>query len=180
MSTPWSVRQAGQEDLANVVTLLNEAAERLHSRGVEQWGPGWMTNERMAPAVSRGEVFLVKERDGDPVATVTLHETPDVDFWSPEEQKENALYLGKLARSDDEPGVGTWLLRWCVDHAAQLGYRRVRLDAWATNQRLHEYYQLNGWTHLRTVSLPWRQSGGLFEHDAVEDLEAREVFVEQH
>ncbi len=179
MSATWHVRRAGESDLPDVVMLLNEAAQRLHDNGIEQWGPGWMSNERMAPPVRRGEVFLVRDHSSTPVATVMLTETPDADFWTPQEQTAKALYLAKLARTDAVSGVGTWLLRWSVDHAARQGYRCVRLDAWATNPALHEYYRLNGWTYLRTVDLPWRQSGALFEHAAIEDLAAREVFAEQ-
>ncbi|GAA3759555.1 GNAT superfamily N-acetyltransferase [Spinactinospora alkalitolerans] len=178
MTPTWRIDEAGEGDLPEVVTLLNEVAQRLRNRGIEQWALGWMTDARIRPAIMRGEVFVVRAAKGRIVATVLLTDVADADFWTPEEQQTKALYVAKLARSDDHPGVGSWLLRWGVDYAARKGYSAVRLDAWATNEGLHQYYRDRGWTHLRTMRVPGRRSGALFEHEASPDPAVHEVFEE--
>ncbi|MFC7331476.1 GNAT family N-acetyltransferase [Marinactinospora rubrisoli] len=157
-----AARLATPADLSDVVQLLNDAADRLADRGVDQWRRGWMTADRMRKMIAKGETFIVED-DGKAVATFSLSTIPDPDFWTPEEQSDPALYLAKLARDKDSQGVGEWALNWALRHAARSGYNRVRLDAWASNHDLHEYYRSRGWRHLRTMLVPGRKSGALFE-----------------
>ncbi len=60
--------------------------------------------------------------------------------------------------------LGAALLDWAAGRATEAG--RLRLDAWKTNAALHTYYTSLGFTHLRTVDLPHRRSGALFERPA--------------
>ncbi|MFE3457395.1 GNAT family N-acetyltransferase [Nocardiopsis aegyptia] len=159
--TQWKIRSATPEDMEGVVDLLNYAADQLRERGISQWRPGWMNSERMLPMIERGETFVVHDAAGNLIATVSLNERPDPDFWTPDEQKLPSLYLSKLAGRVS--GVGEWVLDWAVQRAYTLGYEAVRLDAWATNTGLHRYYRERGWVHLRTMRIPGRNSGALFE-----------------
>ncbi|WP_143173453.1 GNAT family N-acetyltransferase [Nocardiopsis flavescens] len=160
----WRIRQAGEKDTGDVVDLLNEAADKLEARGIDQWKPGWMTEQRLRPMIQRGETFVVHDARGDLVATVSLSPEADPDFWTHREQKVPALYLAKLAGRPS--GIGAWVLEWAIEYAGRHGYKAVRLDAWASNSGLHSYYVRNGWIHLRTMSVPGRNSGALFEHPA--------------
>ncbi|MGI5122738.1 hypothetical protein ACQEU5_24795 [Marinactinospora thermotolerans] len=163
MST-WTVRLATADDLDDVVRVLNEAGARLAERGLDQWGHNWMSHYRMAVMIDRHETFLVHDTTGHLDATVTLSEDPGP-FWTPEERSERAIYLGKLARTDDAaPGVGEWVLKeWAPRWAAAQGYDVIRLDAWFTNRELHDYYRSRGWTYVRHEQVPGNRSGALFE-----------------
>lgn len=175
----WSLTQADSGDLVEVVGLLNEAAARLHAAGIDQWGLDWMSRERMSPAVDRGEVYVVREHSGRSIATIQLSPRADPDFWMEAEQQDSALYVGKLARGTEAPrGVGTALLCWSVHHAASRGYELVRLDAWASNSGLHNFYLNKGWRHVRTCIVSGRQSGALFEVEAKKNAEVASLFEE--
>ena len=155
------VRLAGNDDVQDVVDLLNEVAQGLYDRGIDQWAPGWMSQNRVLPMIQRGETWVV--HDGSQlVATVSLAERSDPDFWTPAEQQISALYLAKLASR--RPGAGAWTAHWAIEHAGDLGYDVVRLDAWRSNEKLQAWYRAQGWTHLRTMCVPGRFSGALFEH----------------
>lgn len=152
---------ASADDVQDVVDLLNEVAQDLHDRGVDQWSPGWMSQGRVRPMIQRGETWVVHD-DGHLVATASLSEKADPDFWTPAEQGTPALYLAKLASR--RRGAGAWAAQWSIEHARSLGYEVVRLDAWRSNEKLHSWYRDQGWRHLRTMDVPGRFSGALFEH----------------
>ncbi|WP_116247738.1 GNAT family N-acetyltransferase [Nocardiopsis sp. FIRDI 009] len=159
--TGWIIRAATENDLTAVVELLNEVADDLAARGISQWSPGWMSGHRMLPMIQQGETWVAHDADGQLAATVSLSTAADSDFWSAEEQATPALYLNKLASR--QSGAGAWAIEWALRYAGALGYPVVRLDAWASNEQLHEYYRRRGWTHLRTMRVPGRNSGALFE-----------------
>lgn len=156
------IRRAEPGDAQSVVDILNEAADQLASRGISQWRPGWMNMGRITPMIHRGETFVAHDHHGILVATVSLSADPDPDFWTPDERQASALYMSKLASR--KSGAGAQVLKWVITQARDLGYEAVRLDAWATNYGLHNYYRRRGWRHLRTMNVPGRDSGALFEH----------------
>jgi len=172
-----TIERATAADLPEVLQLLNDAADWLHSRGLDQWPAGFNV-DRIGPMVGRHEVWLVRD-GGHPVGTVTISGEADPDFWTAAESRQPAVYVSKLAisRSEAGAGLGALLLRWAVDYAARIGCDWARLDAWRTNEQLHDYYRRQGWGQLRIVSLPHRRSGALFQRPAVADLEAREAFT---
>ena len=62
-------------------------------------------------------------------------------------------------------GIGAFILDWAANRAAKLGRKWIRLDAWRSNQALQTYYKRQGFTHVRTVTLPSRKSGVLFQRE---------------
>jgi len=166
------------DDLAEVLALLNGVASWLTSQGINQWAAGFAV-ERIASIIERGEMYLVRQ-NGSAIATVTVSADGDADFWTAEELAEPARYVAKLATAREHAGqgLGELLLRWTIDLGARQGARWIRLDAWRTNQRLHDFYRDAGWSHLRTVELEHRRSGALFQHPAVADPQARSALPE--
>src|SRR5579859_187203 len=173
-----TIGRATTDDLDDVVRILDAASTWLHERGYDQWPDGFAPPERIRPYVALGEVWIVRDYDGQVIATARMTPEADPDFWTPAEASDLALYLSKLAidRTHAGKGLGALILRWLTDYAAQLGYRWMRLDAWRSNDELHRYYLANGWTHLRTVPAPGRNSGALFQRPAQPDVEARNSF----
>jgi hypothetical protein len=172
-----TIERAGIGDLDDVLGVLNMAAAELHRKGLDQWPHGF-TADRIYPYVANAEMWLVRDGNGRPAATIRAAADADPDFWTPAEAAELAQYVSKMARTPDaKPGTGTMLLRWITDRAAQLGYSWVRLDAWRTNTGLHQYYADRGWTWLRTVAAPGRQSGALFQRPALPDPAAQAAFT---
>jgi ribosomal protein S18 acetylase RimI-like enzyme len=98
-----------------------------------------------------------------PVATMTLGEAAPAP-WLPADDPGSALYLGRFAvdRRFAGLGVGSWLIREAAEEAGRRGKRFVRLDAWTTNSRLHDYYRRQGFRLVRIVG---GLSGALFERD---------------
>ncbi|MFD0479356.1 GNAT family N-acetyltransferase [Nonomuraea thailandensis] len=67
-------------------------------------------------------------------------------------------------------GLGDALLDWACAAAFSAGLPWVRLDCAKANPRLQGYYRDRGFRHVRTVDLPHRSSGALFQRPS-EDVQ---------
>lgn len=143
-------------DLSRLLKFRIDAAAWLASRGSDQWSTPFPA-EHIADSIRRGEVFLAKPFiHSDAAATITLDQEADPLLWTAEEAHEPALYVHKLTvdRAYSGTKLGEQLLDWAGDQAAHRGMKWLRLDAWTTSTRLHEYYKKLGFNHVRTVTDP--------------------------
>lgn len=158
-------------DLPRLIRFRSDAAEWLAKVETDQWSTPFPA-EQIAKSVKAGEVFLVKESEGDDAAaTVTLDRVIDPELWelwTPSERTEPALYIHKLTVDRRYSGrdLGGRILDWAGDRAAQQGARWLRLDAWTTNTALHQYYLRHGFQHVRTTTDPNEVSGWLAQRPA--------------
>jgi ribosomal protein S18 acetylase RimI-like enzyme len=157
-------RRADAADLPGVLALLAEAAAWLNGRGVRQWPAGGFPAGRIIPLIERGDMYLL-DGEGGPIATVALDGHADPEFWTAQDDPGSALYVHKLAvaRGHSGRGLGEALLDWAGLRAVAAGRRWLRLDCAKENRRLQDYYRGQRFTHLRTVDLPHRASGALFQ-----------------
>ncbi len=162
-----TVRTANATDLLAVLAMLDEASAWLRSKGLDQWQRPPRV-ERIREHLDAGEVFLAEDHAGQPIATITLTGFADPDFWTPADDPASALYVRRLlvTRRAAGQGLGAALLDWAAERAQRQGHRWLRLDAWRTNRGLLDYYRRLGWTHMRTVEMPGRFSGALFQRRA--------------
>ncbi|GAA3162326.1 hypothetical protein GCM10010466_61600 [Planomonospora alba] len=159
-----TLRRAAAADLPGVLALLAETAAWLHRQGVRQWPAGGFPAERLVPLIERGDMYLLDGAAG-PVATMALDGDADPEFWTAQDEPGSALYVHKLAVARDHAGrgLGEALLDWAGLRVLAAGRRWLRLDCAKGNPRLQEYYRRQRFTHLRTVDLPHRASGALFQ-----------------
>lgn len=159
-----TLRIAEVEDTEMVVSIVREASDWLAERGIlwlRQFPGG--TPQRVA----EGNVWLASLDDGsEPVATVALVPMPDPELW--EAHESDALFVHGLAvrRSLSGWGIGSALLDFACDRAARQDIPWVRLDCNKTNLALQAYYRRHGFTYLRTIDLPHRNTGALFQKRA--------------
>jgi ribosomal protein S18 acetylase RimI-like enzyme len=158
-----TIEQAQPSDLDTILDVLEEAADWLISRGINQWQLGLFRKVRrqsIADQVSRGEVYLAK-RDGQAVGTLTL-QWADKMFWG--NASDDAGYIHRLAIRRDYAGMelGRHLLRWVEGKVASAGRDYLRLDCMAENQALRQYYKQAGFTSRGEIQgQGWKAS--LFE-----------------
>jgi len=184
---PFTLRRATDGDLDGVLALLAETAGWLNGRGVRQWPADGFPAGRITPLIGGGVLYLLERQDGEqgpdldradghgredrrvregrPVATLALDGHADPEFWSRGDDPGSALYVHKLAVARDHAGTGLGeaLLDWAGLRALALGKRWLRLDCSKDNSRLQDYYRGQRFAHLRTVDLPHRASGALFQ-----------------
>ena len=162
-----TLRRAVPGDLPALLALFAEAADWLNRQGVRQWPVGGFPAARIEPLIAAGTQYVLC--DGPAVAaTVAVDDHADPEFWGPADDPGAALYVHKLAvaRRYAGWGLGEALLDWAGRHAQAAGRRWLRLDCAKANPRLQDYYRSRGFRHLRTVDLPHRASGALFQRPA--------------
>ncbi|WP_283134304.1 GNAT family N-acetyltransferase [Rhizohabitans arisaemae] len=161
----FTLRRATPGDLTSVLALLADAAAWLHRQGVQQWPPDGFPAARIDPLIAEGVVFLLEP---GPAATVALDDHADPEFWYAADYPESALYVHKLAvhRTFSGCGLGEALLDWAGLRVFADGRRWLRLDCSKNNPRLQHYYLSQAFRHVRTVDLPHRASGALFQRAA--------------
>ncbi|MFC7644256.1 GNAT family N-acetyltransferase [Streptosporangium lutulentum] len=139
----------------------------LNGRGVRQWPVGGFPAERISPLIAEGVLYLLDGERGEerPAATIALDGHADPEFWAPEDGPGTALYVHKLsvARGYSGRGLGEALLDWAGLRVLATRRRWLRLDCSKDNPRLQDYYRGQRFAHLRTVDLPHRASGALFQ-----------------
>jgi ribosomal protein S18 acetylase RimI-like enzyme len=191
-----TLRNATPGDLPGVLALLAETAGWLNDRGIRQWPVGGFPAARIEPLIAEGTLYVLDDQEelddhgafddhgdldahGDldgqggarlhtPAATLALDGHADPEFWRRSDHPETGLYVHKLAvkRAFSGQGLGETLLDWAALRVAATGRRWLRLDCAKDNPGLQGYYRKLGFRHIRTVDLPHRASGALFQRPA--------------
>jgi len=167
-----AIRQAGPEDVDAIAALWTRASKWLGSIGTDQWQYP-VRVEGIQAEVAVGDVWVVSAIDGDGlVGSVTIEDADGSGLWDATDCPDRALYVHRLVVDRDAglTGLGSAILDWAGRRAQRLGRPYLRLDAWTSNTRLHEYYLDRGFRHVRTVYGPDVLSGALFERPAARRL----------
>lgn len=177
----FTVDQATHGDLPVVLSILDEAAAWLQSRGIRQWpahfgGVDDWRSTRIAGYVDEGKCWLVRV-GGDSVATFNLSTQADPDYadgWP--EGPHDALYIFRMAvlRAWSGRDIGSRILDWASARAHALGLSWLRLDCHRHNHELQRYYQERGFIRVGTLvrviddsGTPYtRGSGALYQRQA--------------
>jgi GNAT superfamily N-acetyltransferase len=134
-------------DLGLVLDCVNQAAEWLTARGIEQW-PKAFTEMMVQPNLRVGETWLAR-RGGAVVGTITLSWADQA--WP--EAADDAGYVHRLAVLQRGSGLGEQLLAWASQQVVDRGRRYLRLDCVATNTVLRRYYERFGFVYCGDVEL---------------------------
>jgi GNAT superfamily N-acetyltransferase len=142
---PLSIAAAGRADLEAVMDLLREARRWHEAQGVDMWRE--FDTARIAADIDAARVYVA--RAGNAVCgTITLVETDGL-VWG--EERGDELYVHKLAVARDHAGrgIGAQILRWARGYARDRGKHRLRLDTWDGNRKMRDYYEREGFRHVR-------------------------------
>ena len=137
-----NVVPAAAADLDRYIDLLEELADWMHSRGIEQWPRGRARSGRdyYKTSLERGELYVAFEEDMLVGGFRLLARDPIV--W-PEDTAGEALYIYNLAvrRTFQGRGFGRALIACAERHVIAAGRRFVRLDCIWNNTFLRRYYE---------------------------------------
>ncbi len=163
---PLTLRRAKtRADIDTVADMWIRSAAWLRSKGSDQWQYP-VKIENIEAAVATGACWLAY-REAEPIGTITLDSNAEPQYWPPEDEPDNALYVHRMVVEETGRGeeIGSALLDWAGEQAEASGRRWLRLDAWRSNQALHRYYQDRGFELVRIVPDP-SGSGACFQRRA--------------
>lgn len=140
-----TVVEARAGDWEIVLRILNEAAEWLRSKEIDQWQSAYWTRTLISDGIRNGEVYLAR-LEGEVVGTITL-QWSDPRFWG--DTLIDAAYFHRLAikREYAAKGLGRVLVEWAVNRAKAAGESFLRLNCSFENQRLRRYYEDAGFSY---------------------------------
>ncbi|MEK2476710.1 GNAT family N-acetyltransferase [Streptomyces noursei] len=161
-----TLRPARAAEADAIATMWDEATAWLRSRGIDQWQ--YPANRgTIVRDIERGNAHVVL--DGAVyLGTITTDECADPEFWLPVDAPNEALYVHRLIARPLARGasLGSAMLNWASRQAARAGKRWLRVDVWKTNADLGRYYEAQAFLKVRTVDLPHRRSGALYQRRA--------------
>ncbi|WP_369077097.1 GNAT family N-acetyltransferase [Paractinoplanes maris] len=170
------LRKATLKDFEALVGLREEARQWLIHKGTDQWQPkttGRLSLDQVrsgiARSIAQGTCYVALDGE-DLVGTITVDKFADPEFWTDDDNPNDALYAHRMivGRHFAGKGIGAQMLDYASKLAPAAGKRWLRLDAWRTNDALHRYYTGVGFDHVRTVNLHHRGSGALFQRLAAQ------------
>jgi ribosomal protein S18 acetylase RimI-like enzyme len=177
----YMIRTAADADLDALIALRRYAESWLHSAGIEQWTDHARGVTVIKAGIAAGTTYVVLDDQAEIVASLTLN-GPDQDFWTADDEPETALYLYKfmIGPKVRGTGLGDSLLDWACAQAQQRGKTWLRLDCWRTNTGLQTYYARRGFTLLRTMQVPGRNSGALMQRPvAVRTASTSQIIIHE-
>ncbi|MGH3721559.1 MAG: GNAT family N-acetyltransferase [Pseudonocardiaceae bacterium] len=179
MTEPVRVRRVlTEDDIVEVAAMWTRSAAWLRSKNLDQWQypVKW---ENIRRTVADGTCWLVTDRDGRAVGTITVEFGADP-YWDLSGDPDNALYVHRMVVEAGARGgeLGSALLDWAARSAKRAGKSWLRLDAWKSNPALHRYYLDRGFTLVRIDDNPADPSGTCFQRPATVELHAGPDVVE--
>ncbi len=149
-----AVTVAKPEEVEIVLEILNEAADWLRLKGINQWQSRYFTRDFVSEGMGKGEVYLGR-LDNQIVGTITLQWSGPL-WWGATLM--NAAYFHRLAvrRGYAAKGLGRAVIEWAESKAKAAGKSYLRLNCQFENPRLRRYYEDLGLKYRGEASLPDR------------------------
>lgn len=162
------IREAANSDIDTIMRLRREAAAWLATQGTDQWSSAGLDEpvfrDRVSQSVKSRETWMALDHTDTVIGTVGLDDWCDTGQWTSDEQQ-SALFVHRMIIDRNHAGQqhGHQLLQWADYVALARAKNWLRLDAWTTNDKLHRYYQGEGFTYVRTIPNYRTGSAALFQ-----------------
>ncbi|GGM83374.1 hypothetical protein GCM10012275_62500 [Longimycelium tulufanense] len=162
MTSDFSIEKASPEELPVVLEILDDAAEWLQGRGIDQWPASFSDDatwriERIRSYIEFGLTYLVRGKSGKSVATFTLSRAADPQFmhgWPDGPDSGGYIFRMAVRRSAAGNDIGGVILDWAAREVARWGRAWLRIDVHRHNKQLQSYYERHGFTRVNEVTAP--------------------------
>jgi ribosomal protein S18 acetylase RimI-like enzyme len=135
------IEPATLSDLPAIRAVYADAREIQREQGAILWEefPAQLTISE----IESGRLFRIM--DGDALAGVFSVAYEDEAIWGERERGEH-IYLHRIARATTYPGRGIMgaVLGWAWAECRRLARAGLRIDTWASNQALIDFYERQG------------------------------------
>lgn len=138
MNNEFKVIKTTDKDLALVLELFEKVNKQKDKEGYILWGDN-MDKSVIENDIDTGCHYkIVKNQDVLCVFAVHYH---DPLIWR-EKDHNDAIYLHRIVVNTDFKGQKQFakVLDWAIDNALKSNIRYIRMDTWAANKQLADYY----------------------------------------
>lgn len=144
------VESATLPDLPAIRAVYADATEIQREQGAILWPE--FPLQLTITEIETGRLFRVV--DGDALAGVFSVAYEDDAIWRERERGEH-IYLHRIARATKHPGRGIMrpILEWAWMECRRLGRAGLRIDTWASNQALIDFYERQGFRFVGVRSI---------------------------
>ncbi len=152
MEKNYTVRIASEEDINVVITVLNEVAQWLKDKEVNQWQ--YLLGEEATTEIIEGikeKYTYVVLNEEEVIGTFTV--SPKQNDWDEhifgKEEVFDSLYIHRLAvkRKYKGNGIGEMILKW-IEENVQRDKKYLKLDCVGHNRTLNDFYKRSGFEYL--------------------------------
>lgn len=134
-------RAAKESDVDAIMYLIRKRIAWMDEKGLYQWNrPQYLETYPRAYFLANIRYFILAVEHGRTVGAMALYETDD--RW---EADETAYYIHHLVSDPGIPGIGSALLRYAEQYAAENHIFCLRLDSAKGNPGLGAYYEAHGY-----------------------------------
>lgn len=159
------LRPVHSEELPELLRMRTRAEQWLAGRGSDQFqNPQAQKRARQdIKRLLRDGRFVGLTSNGHDLLAVNALVEPDLDFWGNGDDLAASWFMARGMVTSLGSGHMAELFDHLSSAAAGAGKTWLRFDCWRTNTALHDYYKTLGFHHVRTVNIPGRDSGALFQ-----------------
>ncbi len=138
-------------DLATIIDFFNASVGYQEKNGF----PSWRNFDLSAITDDIGEGCQYKINLNNTIAIVfsIIYEDPVI--WR-QYEKNDAVYLHRIVVNPAFKGQKMLghIIKWSAEHARLQGRQLIRMDTWAGNSRLIDYYLGFGFRHIENYTTP--------------------------
>lgn len=111
---------------------------------------GWKTYDQSCLENDCAESRLFKLTDGNQIVAVFSICYTDPLIWQ-EKEKGDALYIHRIVLNQQYKGIKAFrqILNWAIKLAGNKQLNYIRMDTWAENQKIIDYYRSYGFEHVK-------------------------------
>jgi ribosomal protein S18 acetylase RimI-like enzyme len=140
-----------REDLSKVIRLFNQAIQLEGKDGYKVWN-------KIDLAGLKKDIencLQYKIVEGDQINCIFSIQYSDPYIWR-EKEKDDALYIHRAVANKEYKGQKQFgiLLNWAIKHAKSKNLKYVRMDTWADNSKIINYYRSYGFEMVGYYKTP--------------------------
>ena len=139
-------------DLTEIYALFEASIEYQEKNGV----PVWRNYDRKAIVRDIEDGTQFKIVGNNAMAMVFSIRYSDKIIWRHMDDDGNAVYLHRIVVNPEFKGQRLFgkVLEWAIDHAKEKDLTAVRMDTWANNPGIIEYYKSFGFSFIENFTTP--------------------------
>lgn len=142
------ITECTPEDFKAVFDLYDKAVEFQKTKSDKHWQN--FDESLIEKEISENRLWKIIEKEDIACIFTIAHSDPLI--WG-ERPTEPALYIHRIVTNPSFRGrryVNT-IIDWAKEYGLRLGKKFIRIDTWADNQKLNDYYLNCGFTFTGTV-----------------------------